>query len=581
MGKHSIRFKITLLFAGIICILIVMLLLFNVTFSEKFYVKDKQEAMLNAYESIDDACNKYSLGSLSDTDLKNNLEQVSTSKGMSIIIVNSDWTTFYVSTHGDEMMLERLKKSIFNNDIFQGISDKSGSGQQDQSGDNKNNGNSNGTGSTSIGSNNDAADNGNNSSDMPDNQPDDMSGMSDNSDKSGQKKTPPEKIIDMSGNGASETREIIYQSDKYTIQKVYDNRLLDDYIELWGTLDNGDFILIRTPIQGIKDNVHISNTFITYIGIVTLIIGIVAAFILSSYISRPIKQLSNIAERMSELDFDIRYDGKDKGEIGLLGNSMNNMSRKLEENISQLKAANLELKRDIDKKEKLEQMRTEFLSNVSHELKTPIALIQGYAEGLKEGITDDPESMDFYCSVIMDEAAKMNNMVKRLLTLNQIEFGEDELVMERFDINELVRSVCNANELRASQKELSITYDMGDAPLYVWADEYKVEEVITNYLSNAINHCCNENIIKVTVKQIDKDNVRVSVFNTGNNIPEEDIEHIWEKFYKVDKARTREYGGNGIGLSIVKAIVESMGKTCGVNNLTDGVEFWFDLDCKL
>ena len=538
MGKHSIRFKITVLFAGIICILIVMLLLFNITFSEKFYMQDKREAMLNAYESIDDACNQYSSGSISDTDLRNNLEQVSTSKGMSIIIVNSDWTTFYVSTHGDEMMLERLKKSIFNNDIFQGMPDKSGSMQE---------------------------------------QPDENR----NGDINAGKKTLPEKIIDMSGNGASETRDILYQSDKYTVQKVYDSRLLDDYIELWGTLDNGNFILIRTPIQGIKDNVHISNTFITYIGIVTLIIGIIAAFVLSSYISKPIKQLSNIAERMSELDFDIKYDGKDKGEIGLLGKSMNNMSQKLEENISQLKTANLELQRDIDKKEKLEKMRTDFLSNVSHELKTPIALIQGYAEGLKEGITDDPESMDFYCSVIMDEAAKMNNMVKRLLTLNQIEFGEDELVMERFDINELVKSVVKANELRATQKNLSITYDILDTPLYVWADEYKVEEVVTNYLSNAINHCCNENIIKIKVGHIDKDNVRVSVFNTGNNIPEADIEHIWEKFYKVDKARTREYGGNGIGLSIVKAIVESMGKTCGVNNLSDGVEFWFDLDCKL
>lgn len=557
MGKHSIRFKITLLFVGIICILIVMLLLFNITFSEKFYMKDKQEAMLNAYESIDDACDQYSSGSLADTDLKNNLEQVSTSKGMSVIIVNSDWTTFYVSTQGDEMMLERLKKSIFNNDIFQGISDKSSSAQQGQP---------------------DASNDGN--GDVPDKQPDDMDG-GDEADKNNGKKNPPEKIIDMSGNGASETREILYQSDRYTVQKVYDNRLLDDYIELWGTLNNGNFILIRTPIQGIKDNVHISNTFITYIGIGTLIIGIVAAFVLSSYISRPIKQLSNIAERMSELDFDVKYDGKDKGEIGLLGNSMNNMSKKLEENISQLKAANLELQRDIDKKEKLEQMRTDFLSNVSHELKTPIALIQGYAEGLKEGITDDPESMDFYCSVIMDEAAKMNDMVKRLLTLNQIEFGEDELVMERFDINELVKSVASANELRASQKELKITCDIKDTPLYVWADEYKVEEVITNYISNAINHCCNENIIKVAVGQIDKENVRVSVFNTGKNIPEEDIDHIWEKFYKVDKARTREYGGNGIGLSIVKAIVESMGKKCGVNNLPDGVEFWFDLDCKL
>ena len=142
------------------------------------------------------------------------------------------------------------------------------------------------------------------------------------------------------------------------------------------------------------------------------------------------------------------------------------------------------------------------------------------------GDCHDPESMDFYCDVIIDEANKMNNMVKRLLTLNQIEFGEAELVMERFDINELVKSVAAANELRASQKELTIQTFMSEEPLYVWADEYKVEEVITNYISNAINHCCNENIIKVNVEQIDKDNVRVTVYNSGKNIPEEDIEHI-------------------------------------------------------
>lgn len=557
MGKHSIRFKITLLFAGIICILIVMLLLFNITFSEKFYMKDKQEAMLNAYESIDDACDQYSSGSLADTDLKNNLEQVSTSKGMSVIIVNSDWTTFYVSTQGDEMMLERLKKSIFNNDIFQGISDKSSSAQQGQP---------------------DASNDGN--GEVPDKQPDDMDG-GDEADKNNGKKNPPEKIIDMSGNGASETREILYQSDRYTVQKVYDNRLLDDYIELWGTLNNGNFILIRTPIQGIKDNVHISNTFITYIGIGTLIIGIVAAFVLSSYISRPIKQLSNIAERMSELDFDVKYDGKDKGEIGLLGNSMNNMSKKLEENISQLKAANLELQRDIDKKEKLEQMRTDFLSNVSHELKTPIALIQGYAEGLKEGITDDPESMDFYCSVIMDEAAKMNDMVKRLLTLNQIEFGNDEPEMERFDINELIASVADANAIRAGQKNMSIVFDNRNEHNFVWADEYKTEEVLTNYISNALNHCDGKRAIEVrTEKSENGGTITVTVYNSGKNIADEDLERIWEKFYKTDKARTREYGGNGIGLSIVKAIMDSMGQEYGVRNVSDGVEFWFNLDCK-
>lgn len=142
-------------------------------------------------------------------------------------------------------------------------------------------------------------------------------------------------------------------------------------------------------------------------------------------------------------------------------------------------------------------MRTDFLSNVSHELKTPIALIQGYAEGLKEGITDDPESMEFYCDVIMDEANKMNTMVKRLLTLNQIEFGNDEPEMERFDINELIASVADANAIRAGQKNMRIVFDNRNEHNFVWADEYKTEEVLTNYISNALNHCDGKHAIEV------------------------------------------------------------------------------------
>ena len=574
MNKHSIKFKITLLIGGMICVLIVLLLVFNIIFSEKFYMEDKQQEMLNAYSSVNDACIQYSDDSISETDLRNNLEQISTSKGISMIIVNSDWTTFYVSTHGDEMLLERLKKSIFNNDIFQQDSQQQQSSQDSSAQpapDSKNKGGKNGIDKNRPSDMNmdDMSGDNNNSSTDTDNTDSDIS--SDNL------KDP--YMINMSGSGIGETREIILKTDKYTLQKIYDTRLGDYYYELWGTLDCGDSIMLRLAIQGIKDNVTIFNKFITYIGIAITLIGIVVAYIFSSYFTKPIMQLSELAKKMAAMDFDARYEGNDKGEIGILGESMNYMSSRLEQNIAQLKSANLELQRDIDKKVKIDQMRTEFLSNVSHELKTPIALIQGYAEGLKEGITDDPESMDFYCSVIMDEANKMNMMVKKLLTLNQIEFGDEELVMERFDIIELVSSVVNANELRAGQKGIKIIFNQADEHIDVWSDEYKIEEVITNYISNAINHCDFEKRIEVNVKK-NGDNIRVSVFNTGKNIPEEDINNIWGKFYKVDKARTREYGGNGIGLSIVKAIMDSYGKEYGVRNLDNGVEFWFDLDAK-
>ena len=224
-------------------------------------------------------------------------------------------------------------------------------------------------------------------------------------------------------------------------------------------------------------------------------------------------------------------------------------------------------------------MRKDFLSNVSHELKTPIALIQGYAEGLLDGINDDDkESRQFYCEVIIDEAGKMNKMVKKLLTLNQIEFGNNQVTMERFDLHELVRGVLQSVEILAKQDEIQIVYNNSE-PIYVWADEYQIEEVVTNYLSNAIHYATGEKRIELKMEKRD-DLVHVSVFNTGERIPKEDIDKVWIKFYKVDKARTREYGGSGIGLSIVKAIMDAHHMQCGVQNRENGVEFWFELDGK-
>lgn len=218
------------------------------------------------------------------------------------------------------------------------------------------------------------------------------------------------------------------------------------------------------------------------------------------------------------------------------------------------------------------------MSNVSHELKTPLALIQGYAEGLQECINDDAESREFYCDVIIDEADKMNRMVKKLLTLNQLEFGNDQVVMERFDMTELVRGVANSTKILMEQKGIRLELDNPEEA-WVWGDEFKVEEVITNYMSNAINHADGGKVIRVFYTCFE-DKLRVSVFNTGQPIPEDDIDKIWVKFYKVDKARTREYGGSGIGLSIVKAIMDSFHQQCGVINHEDGVEFWMELSTK-
>ena len=374
--------------------------------------------------------------------------------------------------------------------------------------------------------------------------------------------------------------EVLYSNDQYQLLRKNDTRLDSEYLVLVGVLENGDMILMRTAVESIRESAAISNRFLLFVGAAAIVSSLLVAFFTTRHITKPLQQLTDISKRMVDLDFNAKYESNRSNsyEVEELGNHINRLSENLERTISELKTANVELQDDIEKKIQIDEMRKEFLSNVSHELKTPLALIQGYAEGLQECINDDAESREFYCDVIIDEADKMNRMVKKLLTLNQLEFGNDQVVMERFDMTELVRGVANSTKILMEQKGIRLELDNLEEA-WVWGDEFKVEEVITNYMSNAINHADGGKVIRVFYTRFE-DKLRVSVFNTGQPIPEDDIDKIWVKFYKVDKARTREYGGSGIGLSIVKAIMESMNQEYGVQNFDNGVEFWFTLDRK-
>lgn len=374
--------------------------------------------------------------------------------------------------------------------------------------------------------------------------------------------------------------EVLYSNKQYQLLKKTDTRLDSEYLVLVGVLENGDMVLMRTAVESIRESAAISNRFLLFAGAAAIVASILVAFFTTRHITKPLQQLTDISKRMVDLDFNAKYesDQSNSYEVEELGNHINRLSENLERTISELKTANVELQDDIEKKIQIDEMRKEFLSNVSHELKTPLALIQGYAEGLQECINDDAESREFYCEVIIDEADKMNRMVKKLLTLNQLEFGNDQVIMERFDMTELIRGVANSTKILMEQKGIRLELENSEEA-WVWGDEFKVEEVITNYMSNAINHADGEKLIRVFYTR-SEDKLRVSVFNTGQPIPEEDIEKIWVKFYKVDKARTREYGGSGIGLSIVKAIMDSFHQRCGVINHEDGVEFWMELATK-
>ena len=485
--KHSIKRQMLTVFVGLILFMIVVFMIVNGSFLEKYYISNKKSEFIKVYTMVQEGVEN---GTISSETPEKDLGRLTEKNNISIAVIDSEYNVVYTNVREKQMMVVQLFGYLY--------------------------------------------------------------------DKNHQ--------------------EVLEKTDSYDICKSVDPQNNTEYLTMWGNFDNGDIFIMRSPLESIRSAVTIFNRFIGVVGGCVILVSVLLAWYFSKRITEPIMELATLSQKMADLDFDAKYTSGGSNEIGVLGENFNRMSEKLEQTISNLKEANYKLQKDIEQKEKRENMRSEFLGNVSHELKPPIALIQGYAEGLKEGVNDDPESREFYCEVIMDEAGKMNRMVKNLLALNQLEFGEDDVQFERFDITSLISGVLQSLDILIEQKEAQVIFRHKN-PIYVWADEFKVEQVVRNYVNNALNHVDGEKVIEIKITQ-ENDVAKITVFNTGTPIPEEDLPHIWEKFYKVDKARTREYGGNGIGLSIVKAIMDSFGKGYGAINHTNGVEFWFELDMK-
>lgn len=370
----------------------------------------------------------------------------------------------------------------------------------------------------------------------------------------------------------------IYSNSRYKVVMMNENRSSERFMDAFGFLESGCGFLLSTPVESIRESAAISNKFFVLTGVTVALFAGMYIFFIMKRMTRPILELTSIANRMARQDFHVRYQGDAQDEVGLLGSSMNYLASELEKTITELKAANEQLQKDIEEKIQIDDMRKEFLSNVSHELKTPIAIIQGYAEGLQDCVNDDEESREFYCEVIMDEAAKMNQMVQKLLNLNQLEFGNRTSEMVEFDLSEMIHGMMDSTRILLQQKEGTMDYHEYAHDMMVFGDEFMIEEVLKNYISNACNHLGGEKKVLISAEDSADNRVRVSVYNTGEHIPQESLEKVWVKFYKVDKARTREYGGSGIGLSIVKAIMDQHECPYGVENTTGGVVFWFELN---
>lgn len=377
-------------------------------------------------------------------------------------------------------------------------------------------------------------------------------------------------------------KNLLESSDKYTIFKQKDFRNCVNYIMLSGEFDNGYYLYIRIPVSSIQDSVQISNNFLIMIAGFTILISAIMVSVISRKFTEPILELNKIAQNMANLDFSHKYHISDADdEINNLGKSINTMSDKLERTINQLRSTNIELERDIEEKSKIDEMRKSFISDVSHELKTPIALIQGYSEGLLENVNSDEESRKFYAEVILDETNKMDRLVKQLLELMKLEYGKREFNNREFNIVELENMVIQKSRLLLEEKNVKVIFDNNNE-INVLADDFYIEQVITNYLTNAIKNVKDfdgEKYIKIENEILPDENVvRVKVFNTGDKISEENMERIWRRFYKVDESRNRSQGGTGIGLAFVKAIMTNYDMKYGVINCDNGVEFYFDLN---
>lgn len=346
-------------------------------------------------------------------------------------------------------------------------------------------------------------------------------------------------------------------------------------IAITPNMESGEVIFAISSLQNVSEAASVINQFYIYFFIGAIIIVIALSLIYSNMIGKPLVKINRTATKMANLDFSEKCTFKSNDEIGNVAASLNFLSENLDNALTSLRTANAKLEEDIEKERNLEKMRKEFVASVSHELKTPITLIDGYAVGLKDDIFEGEEK-DFYLDVIIDEARKMGHLVTDMLDLSQLESGNFKLTLEEFNLKELVVLTLKKYETLFTEKLVRIETNLMDN-VRINADFGRMEQVLTNFITNALKHVDENGSIRVNM--VDKgEYISVEVENTGSHMPEEELDRIWDKFYKLDKSRNRKLGGTGIGLSIVKNILTLHGYGYGVSNTEDGVKFFFNVN---
>lgn len=344
---------------------------------------------------------------------------------------------------------------------------------------------------------------------------------------------------------------------------------------LEGSYDDEYTIEIRVTLVSITRTTEIINTFILFTGVILFLVALIMSSIISKHFTTPIKNITVATDKIKELDFDTSVHVNSNDELGTLSNNINQMNTTLKSAFNDLSVANLDLQSEINERSKLDNKRKELLNSVSHELKTPLSILQGYAEALNSGVITNDEKREFYCNVIIDEAHKTNQLLSQLLDINQLEFGDITLHKSKVDFDEFMTYIV---EKLSTHNNIRIPIDRrSDKGATILADPLRLEQVITNYIQNAIKYVDERNLLNIRWT-IDAEHLRVIVFNSHENFDPKTMEQLFDSFYKGDSSRDRSKGGYGLGLSIVKAIQETDSNTFGASNVNDGVEFYAEFD---
>ncbi|MGH0929631.1 sensor histidine kinase [Bacillus mycoides] len=328
------------------------------------------------------------------------------------------------------------------------------------------------------------------------------------------------------------------------------------------------YIYAMASLQPVDEAVQMVQDYYIYIVAFVVVLIFLASFYYSKQIAKPLLKINDTTKKIAHLDFTEKIPITSKDEIGDLSQNINTLSNKLHSHIGQLE-------QDIEKERKLENTRKEFIAGVSHELKTPLSIMKSCISILKDGVAEHKK--DYYFQAMEKEVDKMDILILDMLELAKFESGTYNMKMDSFYIDGVIEEICEQLSSEIEKKELSVHKHI--CPAEVVGNQNRIEQVIVNFITNAIRYTPDkEDIIISTIDE--KNYIKVCIENKGAHIEEEQLDKIWDRFYRVDAARKRSQGGTGLGLAISKNILELHNAEYGVKNTKDGVLFYFYLPKK-